>query len=122
MFAALSKTSRLTQRLSSIPFSAEHLGHFGEHGAAAARDYHVAEDADGRVCRDAGEAVEPPHFMPMTRPLTGTGSRLNCAAYSAHSSSNARPAAKFVLDVLAGEEFYPLGVVVAELRDELVVL
>lgn len=39
------------------PFRAEHFGDFCKHGASAARYHHVAEDADRRVRRDAGEAV-----------------------------------------------------------------
>ena len=101
---------------------AEHLGHFGEHGAAAARDYHVAEYADGRVRRDAGEAVGAAALHAYDEAADGDGLALELRGVLGALFKQRAPSGEFVLNVLAGEEFYPLGVVVAELRDELVVL
>ena len=104
-------------------FRAEHLGHFGEHGAAAARDYHVAEYADGRVRRDdAGEAVGAAALHAYDEAADGDGLALELRGVGGALFKQRAPCGEFVLNVLAGEEFYPLGVVVAELRDELVVL
>ena len=101
---------------------AEHLGHFREHGAAAARDDHVAEDADGRVCRDAGEAVGAAALHAYDEAADGDGLALELRGVRGAFFKQRAPCGEFVLNVLAGEEFYPVRVVAAELCDELVVL
>ena len=90
---ALSKTSRLTHRCSSI-CSAPNIS-----GTSVIMVLPPLATSISPACPSTGLAVTPdrpslpPHFIPITSSLAGMGFRLNCPAYSASLTSRRLPSA-----------------------------
>ena len=99
----------------------EHLGHLGEHRGAALGHQHVGEPAYGGVGGDAGQTVGAT-ALHADHQFRGGDGLPACFAGVVRQLFQQYPGGReFVLHLLAGEEFHPLFVVVAQLGQELLV-
>ena len=101
---------------------AEHLGHLGQHGRAAARDHHIAERAHGRVCGHAGQAVRAAALHADDKVADRDRLAAELRRIRRALLKQRAPGRKLVLHILTGQELDAVCVIGAEFLEELVVL
>ena len=101
---------------------AEHLGHLGQDGGAAALAHHVGEASDGGVGGDAGQTIRAAALHADHQLAHGDRLALELAGVSGQLLQDVAGGGKFVVHVLTGQKFHPVVVILAQLFHELVVL
>ena len=99
---------------------AEHFGHFGQDRGSSHRRHKVGESADRRVGRDAGQTVGSAalhaDYQLADRDLLALKLRSILRKFLEQRGTRFQ----LIRELLAGEEFHSLGIVIAKLRHELI--
>ena len=98
---------------------AEHLRNFGQDRGAAERDQSVGETSHGRVCRDSGETVGAAALHADDQLGCRNRLALELGGILRELMDELAALLNFIFNILAGEEFHAIRVILAEpLKEE----